>query len=193
MSRIVLLRAADRRAAPWKNGGGVTHEVAAFPPGSGMEDFLWRVSIAEVRVAGPFSSFPGIDRTLAVLEGRLELAIDGAPPLVLSGETDPVAFAGEANVVGEPVGSAAIDLNVMTRRDGFRATIARYSAAALVTAPTPAAISLLVVTDHCVLDVGGERFAMEPKDCLKVEGSLRAKIAGERSGSAYLIEIAATR
>lgn len=193
MNRIELLRAADRRAAPWKNGGGVTHEVAAFPPGSGMDDFLWRVSIAEVRVAGPFSSFPGIDRTLAVLEGRLELAIDSGPPVILSGETDPLAFAGEAHVVGAPVGSAATDLNVMTRRGGFRATIVRYGAAATVAAPTTAAISLLVATDRAALDVVGERFAVEPMDCLKVEGSLRGKIAGEHCGSAYLIEITSTR
>jgi environmental stress-induced protein Ves len=193
MSRIELLRAADRCAAPWKNGGGVTHEVAAFPPASGMNDFLWRVSIAEVRVAGPFSRFPGTDRTLAILDGRLELAIPGARPVMLSGETDPQAFAGEANVVGTPLGSAAIDLNVMTRRDRFRATILRYGAAAVVAAPTPAAISLLVATDRCVLEIGSEQFAMESMDCLKVEGSLRGKITGEHCESAYLVEITTVR
>jgi environmental stress-induced protein Ves len=158
-----------------------------------MDDFLWRVSIAEVRVAGPFSRFPGIDRTLAILDGRLELAIPGVRPVILSGETDPLAFAGEVNVVGAPVGSAVIDLNAMTRRDWFRATIVRYGAAAVVAAPTPAAISLLVATDRCVLEIGSEQFAMESMDCLKVEGSLRAKIAGEHCESAYLVEIATAR
>lgn len=193
MNRIELLRAADRRAAPWKNGGGVTHEVAAFPPGSGMDDFLWRVSIAEVREAGPFSSFPGIDRTLAVLEGRLELAIDGAPPVILSGETDPHPFAGDGDVIGSPVGGAVIDLNVMTRRDRFRATILRYGAAAVITMPTPGLTSLLVATRGCDFDLDGEPLAMEPMDCVKSEGSLRGKFAGEHCGSAYLIEITATR
>jgi hypothetical protein len=62
-----------------------------------------------------------------------------------------------------------------------------------MTVPTSGLTSLLVATDRCVLEVGGERFAMEPMDCLKAPGSLRGKIAGERRGSAYLIEITAIR
>ncbi|MDB5497193.1 MAG: HutD, partial [Phenylobacterium sp.] len=29
-----VLAAADRQAVPWKNGGGVTREIAAYPTGS---------------------------------------------------------------------------------------------------------------------------------------------------------------
>ena len=88
-------RAADRIAMTWKNGGGVTREVAAYPPGAGLDDFDWRVSMATVEAGGPFSVFPGVDRVLAVLEGRLALAIDGAradrawpglPPLAFPGD-----------------------------------------------------------------------------------------------------------
>jgi environmental stress-induced protein Ves len=49
-----LLRGVDLVAAPWKNGGGVTREVAAFPAGAGLDAFVWRVSIADVAQAGPF-------------------------------------------------------------------------------------------------------------------------------------------
>ena len=73
----VILRAAERRAVPWKNGGGLTREVAAHPPQSDLGNFDWRVSLAEVRRGGPFSSFPGIDRHMAVISGRLELSISG--------------------------------------------------------------------------------------------------------------------
>lgn len=57
-----ILRAAERPALPWKNGGGVTREVVAHPPGSDLGHFDWRVSIAEIHNAGPFSRFPGIER-----------------------------------------------------------------------------------------------------------------------------------
>ena len=43
-----LLAAKDRIAQPWKNGGGVTREIAVEPPGAGFDSFGWRVSTAVV-------------------------------------------------------------------------------------------------------------------------------------------------
>jgi environmental stress-induced protein Ves len=57
-----IIRAADLKAVPWKNGGGATREIAASPPGAAFDAFDWRVSVAEVSVAGAFSMFEGIDR-----------------------------------------------------------------------------------------------------------------------------------
>lgn len=110
-----ILRAAERAAVPWKNGGGVTREVAAWPPGAGFEEFDWRVSIAEVRAAGPFSVFAGIDRTLAILEGRMVLNFSDRE-VTLDPHSAPFAFAGDAACFGTPVGGPVTDLNVMTRR-----------------------------------------------------------------------------
>jgi environmental stress-induced protein Ves len=62
---------------PWKNGGDETTEVAAGPPGASLETFDWRISMAHIAQSGPFSLFPGVDRTLAVLSGvgiRLSVA-----------------------------------------------------------------------------------------------------------------------
>ena len=55
MATLSLIRGADLVAAPWKNGGGVTREVAAFPSHARLNYFVWRVSIADVAQAGPFS------------------------------------------------------------------------------------------------------------------------------------------
>jgi environmental stress-induced protein Ves len=41
---------------PWKNGGGVTRELLAWPGGG---DWQVRISVAEIEADGPFSSFPG--------------------------------------------------------------------------------------------------------------------------------------
>src|SRR5215472_11228475 len=86
----VILRAAERRAAPWKNGGGLTREVAVHPAGSDLGNFDWRVSIAEVLRGGPFSSFPGVDRHMAVISGRLALAIADRGTLTISAESPPL-------------------------------------------------------------------------------------------------------
>jgi environmental stress-induced protein Ves len=120
-----LLRAAERRALPWKNGGGVTREVAAWPPGSGFEDFDWRVSMAEVAADGPFSSFPGVDRILAVLQGRLRLAVEGRPEATLSPETAPAVFPGDAAAYAVVQAGPVLDLNLMSRRGEVRARLTR--------------------------------------------------------------------
>jgi environmental stress-induced protein Ves len=120
-----LLRAADRQATPWKNGGGVTREVAAWPPGAGFDDFDWRVSMAEVAADGPFSTFPGVERTLAVLEGRLRLAVEDRRQIILSAETAAVAFPGEAAVHAVVEAGPVLDLNLMSRRGKVTAQLTR--------------------------------------------------------------------
>lgn len=65
MNKVTVLRAANRRSQPWKNGGGVTREVMTWPPSAGLSEFAWRVSITEVVVAGPFLGFEGGDRRLS--------------------------------------------------------------------------------------------------------------------------------
>jgi len=125
----VILRAADRRAVPWKNGGGLTREVAVHPPGSDLASFDWRVSLAEVHQGGPFSTFPEIDRELAVIGGRLELSIAGCEVLTLSPQSAPVGFPGDLPARAEPVQSPVLDLNVMTRRGRFVAHLRRCSVA----------------------------------------------------------------
>ena len=61
----------DFRVMPWKNGAGSTTELLIDPPGATLAGgFRWRVSMATVAESGPFSSFPGLDRTLLLLEGE---------------------------------------------------------------------------------------------------------------------------
>ncbi len=121
-----ILRAALRSAVPWKNGGGITREVAIAPPGAGFDDFDWRISIAEVRGAGPFSLFPGIDRTLTILDGRMRLDIEGRTR-DLDPRSAPLAFPGDVACTGTPLDGPVTDLNVMTRRGRCAAQVRRIA------------------------------------------------------------------
>ena len=69
MNGLQRFDTAELHATPWKNGGGTTRQVACWPPGAGSDDFDWRVSIATIAASGPFSTFPGIDRTIMLLDG----------------------------------------------------------------------------------------------------------------------------
>ena len=71
-------RRDDHLQMPWKNGGGLTREVASSPPGSALTDFDWRISFAEVAAGGPFSTFPGVDRVIILIDGpAMALTVDG--------------------------------------------------------------------------------------------------------------------
>ena len=102
---------------PWKNGGGSTTEIAVFPQDAGFTDFDWRVSLATIGADGPFSVFPGVDRTLALVEGHgVTLDIDGEPALVTAAEPV-VSFEGDARVSAKLNRGATVDFNAMTRTD----------------------------------------------------------------------------
>ena len=51
---------------PWRNGGGVTQELLAWPDAA---NWLVRVSVARIDRDGPFSAFEGVQRWFAVLSG----------------------------------------------------------------------------------------------------------------------------
>ncbi|GAA5162645.1 HutD family protein [Ornithinimicrobium tianjinense] len=103
-----LVRFGDLPVAPWRNGGGVTREVVADDEGR------WRVSIADIDQPGPFSAFPGTERTFTLLEGEVELVIDDVPTRITP--LDQVRFPGEASTRCESVTGRARALNLMTLR-----------------------------------------------------------------------------
>ncbi|WP_338695527.1 HutD family protein [Streptomyces sp. Q6] len=126
---VRLLPAAGRTAVAWKNGGGVTREIAGAPQGAGMADFRWRVSLAEVAADGPFSAFPGVDRTLTMVEGDgMELTVDGRVTLVDTPYA-PRDFPGDVPTGCRLLGAPVVNFNVMWRR------------AALTAAPSVAVVS----------------------------------------------------
>jgi environmental stress-induced protein Ves len=112
----VLIPFAGLSAVPWKNGGGSTTQIAIEPPDAGFDDFDWRISLATIANDGPFSIFPGVERTLALLEGHgMTLDIDG-DERVLVGEDEPVvSFDGASAVDAKLNRGPTTDFNVMTR------------------------------------------------------------------------------
>ncbi len=111
-----LIQYANLRSAPWKNGGGSTTEIAIAPAGAHLDDFEWRVSLATIAQDGPFSAFPGIDRSLALVDGDGVLLDFGDERFVLSPSEPLIEFAGEDAVHATVTGQHTTDFNVMTRR-----------------------------------------------------------------------------
>jgi hypothetical protein len=114
----------DLAATPWKNGGGSTREVVCQPPGAGMDAFDWRVSIASIAQSGPFSLFPGIDRTILLLDGDgVHLQSGHGIDHRLTTPLEPFAFSGDLALDCTLLGGESTDFNVMTRRGVARAAV----------------------------------------------------------------------
>ena len=111
--------------SPWKNGGGSTREIVCFPPGAGMDSFAWRISVATIAQAGPFSAFAGIDRQIMLLDGdgvHLHSA-NGQIDHLLDKAWQPFAFSGDVALDCDLLGGTSNDFNVMTRRGQWAAKL----------------------------------------------------------------------
>ncbi len=109
------VKPSEGRRMPWKSGGGSTLELAVEPPGATLEGgFGWRLSSAAVTESGPFSSFPGLERWLLLLEGRgfvLDLGAQGRA--LLDEPLRPLCFSGDGPASATLLEGPCTDLNLL--------------------------------------------------------------------------------
>lgn len=162
---IRRLDVQDQRIMPWKNGGGSTRELALHPQGAGINaaPFLWRVSIADVKNDGPFSAFPGYERSIMLIEGAgMELRVADAAPVRISDRYRPWRFTGDAHTECRLLDGPVRDFNVMSAREK--------------------------ITQHCEAIAGGPMEALWKPDtetlfCHCLHGTLIVKLRGVAESS----------
>ncbi|MGP3683785.1 HutD/Ves family protein [Streptomyces sp. IBSNAI002] len=181
-----VLRAAGRTATAWRNGGGVTREIAARPEGAGIADFAWRASLAEVAADGPFSAFPGVDRTLTLAEGAgMDLTVAGAHRLV--GERyAPQDFAGDEPTDCRLLDGPVVNFNVMYRRDAARADTAVVRGRLALDARAGETLLIVALEGPADLEPAeGPAVTLGPYDAVLAEGPFTALV--RTSGRAALV------
>jgi len=178
---------------PWKNGGGQTIEVVISPATATLDDFDWRISMAHFATPGPFSLFPGIDRTLCVLGAHaVRLAVAGQPELTLDAHSAPFTFPGDVAVNAAPVGGAVDDLNMMSRRSRYRHRLTRHRMTAASNVPLQGeTIIALPRGSDIVLQYGGSSVTAPDGDTVIFErtGAHSVEIAPRHRAEVYLIEL----
>jgi len=184
-----ILRAADHRVMPWKNGGGSTTEIAIHPEGAGLDAFEWRLSMATVASDGPFSVFAGIDRTLAVLEGEgLLLSIEGRPDTTLTRASLPLFFPADAPTSARLIAGPILDFNVMTRRSRFTHRVERLTVSRAIPAPQAGSlVVLLCAAGSVTLSSDREWETLSRYDAAVFDAGYDATVAA--GGEAYLVEL----
>jgi environmental stress-induced protein Ves len=167
----------------WKNGLGWTTELA-IEPAEG--EFDWRVSIAEVDSDCEFSRFPGIDRSLLVLEGAgMVLHVEGEQPVHLLAAGEAHRFAGELATRCELLGGPTRDFNVMTRRGVIEHALA-WSRLDERWSPTPGWTWLIHVV-RGEIELGAARVAAGDAVLVEPDEATRSPLAVE--GMADLVVV----
>lgn len=117
--RVIRKTSRDFVTKHWKNGLGVTREIHIHPEGANFEtdNFLWRLSSADVTAGGPFSFFPGYDRSLFLLSGEgLDLELRGVK-VSLAAPFSSIRFKGEDEVMCSLPGGPCTDFNIFCSRN----------------------------------------------------------------------------
>ena len=141
--RVVKL--SDVVPTPWKNGGGTTRELIAWPD---SENWVWRMSVAEVAQSGPFSRFDGVQRWFAVLDGAGVVLTHNGKRQALTVNSAPLCFDGGLPTACELLDGATQDFNLMVRiaADGVASSAAGRACAGVrmerVRESTPVNISV---------------------------------------------------
>lgn len=184
--------ASDFKTMPWKNGGGSTTEMAVFPPGATLDNFDWRISSALVAESGPFSHFPGIDRSLIVLDGCMRLTSLEHDLGMLTPDSAPCRFAGELPVYAGLPGGRVTDLNVMSRRSRYshHVQVLRGETHALGLADAAQA-ALYCAHGGATVHLGADSVRLQAGELLLLDRSLGdpldCTVAGSATSLLYLI------
>jgi len=149
----------DLHPRPWKNGGGMTTELAIGGDPAGPDGWSWRISMADVAQDGPFSPFEGVDRLICVVEGEgMDLLFQDGTRLPL--ERDRVAaFPGDAAAVGKLREGPVRDFNLMANRKRHRIGLAiGHGVASAVRGMAAGEVMLIhALEGPCVVSLGGGR------------------------------------
>lgn len=167
---------ADQRTMPWRNGHGSTREVAIEPAHATVQGpFRWRISRATVGADGPFSVFPGLDRSLWLVRGAgIEIDVEGVCT-TLSTPFARIDFRGEAVVHGHLLDGPIEDLNVMWDRARITTTAAVLPMVGPRDVVVPAGTTWIVAL---AAPLRVDRTELDTGDALAIDGARTLRLAG---------------
>lgn len=178
------LRSESYVSMPWKNGRGSTDEIYLLPPGASRDGFDLRISRASIPEPGLFSAFPGVQRTITVIEGS-GLTLDFGDHMATLGPRQPFTFDSGLTPLGIPEGDPVRVLNVMASR-----AVWRIEPAAVVTEITLLDVLLSVVfaiEGGWLVDAGPNQTTLMPGDTALVDRP--GRIAPQSAGAALIVPL----
>ena len=198
-----VLRSAEYRAIPWKNGRGVARQIAAFPADADYESLDWQVSRPTIERDTPFSKLAGLDRQFMLVSGNgLTLRVRSAEDRIdfehrIDRPLEPFAFRGDWDVDCALAGGPVEVLNVMTRRGRAAARIEtrEVGAPALVRQAAGGTLIVYAADPLTAYGIWGED-GLRPDDSVLVDEPEMTEIAiaatGKPPARAVLVRLGRT-
>lgn len=170
---ISFLSPESHRRFPWKNGGGVTTDIAEErAPGSlpgSWDGLVWRLGRTTISVPAPFSDLSGFDRCQVVVDGS-GLVLDTP-----QGEVDlrqryrPARYRGEAPITSRLENGPVEVVNLIADRQ--RASISLDVLQAGVERALPADTCVLYApTDLSEILLDGRPLSIDVDHALRLDG-----------------------
>jgi uncharacterized protein len=189
--QVTTLDPASYRHVPWKNGGGVTIDIAVtmlpgFAPGS-WEGIVWRFSRTAIVTPGPFSDLSGYDRRLALVSGQG--LVLGTPV----GEIDvrqpfrPVRFAGETSIVSRLEAGPVEVVNLIGDRSRVSIDLSCLSDGATISCPAGVHI-IYAAAGSCELSINGNACEIAADHATRIDAGDSFTVAS-RLGTAIVAGI----
>jgi uncharacterized protein len=118
---VTPLDPSHYRRTPWKNGGGVTVDIALDIDTGGD---VWRFSRTPITAAGPFSDYTGFDRLQVLVAGSGLVLQTPAGEIDVRQPFRPVRFAGETPIVSRLESGPVDVVNLLGDRSRVRLDLA---------------------------------------------------------------------
>ncbi len=116
-----LIRQSEMVEGPWRNGMGVSWEIASRREPNAKE-FSWRFAKARIDRDVPFSIYPGMERVFMQISGNgLDLEFEGGHRIEVRQSNVPYAFPCDIPLNCKLLDGPCFDLNFFTAREAYEA------------------------------------------------------------------------
>ncbi len=185
---LVLIRREENSLVPWQNGKGLTRQIAVFPNDANLNDFVWRISIAEIKGDSVYSQFAHIHRTQLLLSGYgVELTLPHEVH-VLNKLYQSIEFSGDFAVSYHTLFGPCQVLNIMTRQDVEKSNVVVIHGVCNKTLDFKAHIFYVAQGEYEVVMPAGNHTTLRTGDAMLVTAN-QFKLKSAAGANAVIIEI----
>lgn len=168
----------DYQTKPWKNGKGQTQDILLIPDGADHSNFDLRFALSPIVEEAPFSSFPGADRVINVIEGdTLKLAFDGQT--IRLDKYDSHRFDTGLSPVGTPLGGPIRVVNVMARRGVWDIVVCEIQSKCSLTCDDNDLLFIYAICEESAVSVDGKQSRLYESETLIATGAASVEMSSE--------------
>jgi uncharacterized protein len=170
--RLMALPASGFRRTPWKNGGGISTDIAdCYRPDAASADWdgvIWRLGRTQIVTPGPFSDLTGYERLQVVIAGRGLVLVTPGGEIDLREPLAPVRYDGGTPIVTRLENGPVEVVNLIADRALCDIALAVLKPG--VSTEPPAGLHLLYAPDATATgEAEGQGFTIEAGDALRIE------------------------